>query len=206
MYDAKKEKVYETSLQIPYDPTLFPAEMRNPMIDRTNIWRAVVWDSTDKVAYGVTGGGSILFKFDPHDGPEGKITTLTKMCDSKFLDGDHKDIPYSTLAFAVDNRNRKVYFAPSARNYNTKGYDETFGSGEDHHLIMYDIKTNQRVDLGAMRTADGRKVFGCEAASFAPNGILYICGQVEVKDKKTATGMIGDIPVALQLIIYKPQQ
>ena len=205
-YDTKKEKVYETSLQTPYDPTLFPTELKNPMIDRTNIWRAVQWDSIDKVAYGVTGGGSVLFRFDPHDGPEGKITSLVKMCDSKFLEGDHKDIPYSTLAFAVDSRNKKVYFAPSARNYNTKKYVETFGSEEDQHLIMYDIKTNQRVDLGAMRTADGRKVFGCEAASVSSNGTLYICGQVEVKEKKTANRMIGDNPVALQLIIYKPQQ
>lgn len=205
-YDSKKEKVYETSLQIPYDPTLFPTQMRNPMIDRTSIWRAVQWDSIDKVAYGVTGGGTVLFRFDPHDGPEGKITSLAKMCDSKFIEGARQDIPYSTLAFAVDSRNRKIYFAPSARSYNTKGYDETFGNGEDHHLIMYDIKTSQRVDLGAMRTADGRKVFGCEAASAASDGTLYICGQVEVKDKKVATGMIGNIPVALQLIIYKPQQ
>jgi hypothetical protein len=128
------------------------------------------------------------------------------MCDSRFLEGDHKDIPYSTLAFAVDNRNKKVYFAPSARNYNTKEYAETFGNEEDQHLLMYDIKTNQRVDLGAMRTADGRKVFGCEAASVASNGTLYICGQVEVKEKKTANKMIGDKPVALQLIIYKHQQ
>ena len=205
-YDAQREKVYETSLQVPYDPTLFPTELKNPMIDRTNIWRAVQWDSIDKVAYGVTGGGSVLFRFDPHDGPEGKITSLVKMCDSKFLEGDHKDIPYSTLAFAVDSRNKKVYFTPSARNYNTKKYVETFGSEEDQHLIMYDIKTNQRIDLGAMRTADGRKVFGCEAASVAADGTLYLCGQVEVKDKVKATRMIGDIPVALQLIIYKPQK
>lgn len=205
-YDAKKEKVYQTSLQTPYDPTLFPTQMRNPMIDRTNIWRSVEWDSIDKVAYGVTCGGSILFRLDPHDGSEGKITTLAKICDTKFLEGDPKNIPFSTLAFALDSRNRKVYFAPSARDYDIKRSAETFGSGKDHHLIMYDIKTNQRVDLGAMRTADGRRVFGCEAASVASDGTLYICGQVEVKDKKRATRMIGDIPVALHLIIYKPQQ
>jgi hypothetical protein len=206
IYDSKTEMVNETSLQTPYDPTLFPTEMRNPMIDRTSIWRAVEWDSHEKVAYGITGGGSILFRYDPHDGPEGKIVTLAKMCDSKFLGDDRKDIPYSTLAFALDSRAKIVYFAPSSRNYNTKGYDETFGSGEDHHLIRYDIKTGKRIDLGAMKTRDGRKVFGCEAASVAPDGTLYLCGQVEVRDKNIATGMIGDSPVALQLVIYKPEQ
>jgi hypothetical protein len=177
------------------------------MIDRTNIWRAVEWDPIDKVAYGVTGGsGSILFRFDPHDGTEGKITSLVKMCDSKFLEGDRKDIPYYTLAFAVDSRNKKVYFAPSSRGFNLQKFVETFGSNEEHHLIMYDIKTDKRVDLGVMQTADGRKVFGCEGASVAPDGTVYLCGQAEVKDKKTATRMIGDIATALQLIIFKPQQ
>ncbi len=97
---------------------------------------------------------------------------------------DRKDIPYSTLAFALDTVNRRVYFAPSARSFTTQKYAETFGSEERHHLIMYDLKTNQRVDLGAMQTTDGRKVFGCEAASVGPDGTLYLCGQAEVKDKK----------------------
>ena len=116
-YDAQKEKEYETSLRTPYDPSLFPMEMMNPMIDRTTMRRAVEWDQAGKVAYGVSGGGSILFKYDPKNGTEGKITTLAKMCDGKFLGSKRQDLPYSTLAFAVDSRNQKIYFAPSSRNY-----------------------------------------------------------------------------------------
>lgn len=206
-YDVKKERVYETSLRTPHDPSVFPAQMRNPMIDRTYIWRAVEWDPVDKVAYGVScGSGSILFRIDPHDGAEGKVTTLVKMCDSRFLEGDPKNIPYSTLAFAVDSRNKKIYFAPSARDYSVQRMVETYGSEEPHHLIMYDIKTDKRVDLGAMQTADGRKIFGCEAASVAPDGTVYLCGQVEVKDKRNATRMIGNTPASLHLIIYRHQQ
>lgn len=205
-YDAKKEKVYETPLRTPYDPSIFPTQLKNPMIDRTNIWRAVEWDPVDKVAYGVTcGSGSILFRFDPQSGSEGKITSLVRMCDSRFLEGDQKDIPYSTLAFTVDSRNRKVYFAPSARGYTIQRMVETYGSKESHHLIMYDITADKRVDMGAMQTADGRKIFGCEAASVASDGTVYLCGQAEVKDKKNATGMVSGIPVALHLIIYKPR-
>jgi hypothetical protein len=128
------------------------------------------------------------------------------MCDSKFLDGERKDIPYSTLAFALDSKNRKIYFVPSARDYSTNEYVETFGSDESHHLILYELKTNTRTDLGSMQTVDGRRVFGCEAASVGPDGTLYICGQVEVKDDHQATGHIGNIPVSLQLIIFKPKQ
>ena len=205
-YDAKEERIYETSLRTPYDPTIFPTQLRNPMVDRTNDWRAVEWNTVEKVAYGVTcGSASMLFRFDPKDGKEGKITPLVRMCDSRFLEGDQKDIPYSTLAFAVDSKNGKVYFAPSSRGFSVQKYVETYGIEADHHLIMYDISTGTRHDLGTMKTADGRRVFGCEGASVASDGTVYLCGQAEVKDPKLSSMMIGNIPCALQLIIYKPK-
>jgi hypothetical protein len=203
-HSPETEITKNLSVRVPYDPTIFPTQLRNPMIDRSMDWRAVEWDPAQKVAYGVTcGSGSILFRFDPDDGPEGKVTNLTKLCDSKFLRSDRKDIPYSTLAFAVDSKNQRVYFAPSARPYSVSRYVETFGSAEPHHLILYEIDKNLRVDLGAMQTRDGRRVFGCEGASVAPDGTVYIVGQAEIRDGQ-ATGKIGDLPVALQLVIYKP--
>jgi len=205
-YDAKKEKLYDLSIPIPYDPTYYPGRLNDPVIDRTHGWRKIRWDQVEKVAYGVSGGsGSILFKYDPHDGPEGKITELTKLCDSRFF--GRKDVPYSTLAFALDSKNRKIYFAPSARKYGIERYIETFGSDAPHHLIVYDLKTQKRTDLGVMRTTDGRRVFGCEGASVGPDGTLYLCGQVEMKDPKNATRhtRTENTPIALRLIIYKPR-
>jgi hypothetical protein len=204
-YDAAKEEVVDLTITLPYDPTIYPVELINPMIDRTNDWRAIEWDPVEKVAYGITcGSGAILFRFDPHDGPEGKITSLVRMCDSKFLKSDRKDIPFSTLAFALDNKNKKVYFVPSAREYNINKSAETFGTGQASHLIMYDIVAGKRIDLGALQTPDGRKVLGCEAASIAPDGTIYICGQVEVKDPEKATRKSSELSAAMQLLIYKP--
>jgi len=206
-YDAKKEKVYDlSSIRMPYDPTYYPAQLNNPRIDRTHEWRKIVWDPVEKVAYGVTcGSGSILFKYDPHDGPEGKMTELTKLCDPKFL--GRKDVPYSTLALALDSKRRKIYFAPSPRKYAIERYIETFGSDASHHLMMYDLKTQKRIDLGVMRTTDGRRVFGSEGASVGPDGTVYLCGQVEMKDPKNATRhtRTENTPIALRLIIYKPK-
>ncbi len=204
-YNAEHEKVVDLSISIPYDPTIYPSQLMNPMIDRTCDWRSIEWDPLDKVAYGVTcGSGSLLFRYDPHNGKEGKITPLVRMCDNKFLESGRKDIPYSTLAFALDSKNKKVYFVPSAREYTTDQYAETFGNKQPHHLIMYNINTEKRVDLGILQTRDGRNVFGCEAASVGPDGTLYICGQVEVSNPELATDYIADTPVALELIIYKP--
>jgi hypothetical protein len=204
-YDAEKEKVIDLSIQMPFDPTIFPSRLNNPIIDRTQEWRAIEWDEVEKVAYGITcGSGSILFKYDPDDGPEGKFTELTKLCDRKYL--GRKDVPYSTLSLGLDTKNRKVYYAPSARPYTLDEYIETFGSDQPHHLLIYDMKTGEVTDLGAMRTTKGERVFGCEGASVGPDGTLYLCGQVECLNVKDATRhtRITDVPISLRLIIYRP--
>ena len=202
-YDVRDENVYDLPVKIPFEPTVYPTQLSNPQIDRSTIWRAVTFDPVDNALYAVTcGSGSILFKYDLNDG---KITRLAKICDPKFLDTPNRqDIPYSPMSFCLDSNNRKIYFVPSARDYTIDRYVETFGNLENHHLIMYDIKKNKRIDLGALRTVDGRKVYGCEAASVDENGTVYICGQVEVLDKEKATRHIKGIPVALHLLIYKP--
>lgn len=204
-YDAETERISDLNIRQPYDPTFYPTQLINPMIDRTMDWRSVEWDPAGKVAYGITcGSGNILFRFDPYQEPEGKIISLATMCDPKYWGTNEKNIPYAPLAFAVDSENQKIYFIPSARNYSISEYEETFGSEETHHLIMYDISTDKRIDLGEMVTEDGRRVFGCEGASVAKDGTLYIVGQVEVKNKQEATRYNGDILSALHLIIYKP--
>lgn len=204
-YDLKADRILNLAARVPYDPTIYPTQLVNPMIDRSMDWRAVMWDPVEKVAYGVTcGSGSLLFRFDPHQGKDGEVTALEPMSDPRFWKGDRKDIPYSTLAFALDSRNRKVYFAPSAREYAIDAYEETFGSSSGHHLILYDIGFTKRVDLGMMQTADGRRVFGSEGATVGPDGTVYLVAQVEVADSKDATRTIGKIPVALHLVVYRP--
>ena len=183
-YDVENEQVVDLNILQPYDPSYWPIQMNNPMVDRTNDWRAVEWDPIGEVAYGITcGSGNILFRFDTKQKPQGKITPLAMMCDPKYWGTNKKNIPYSPLAFAVDSKCQKVYFVPSARNYTIKKYEETFGSEEIHHLIMYDIASNQRVDLGKMVTQDGLGVFGCEGATVAEDGTVYLVGQVEVEKK-----------------------
>jgi hypothetical protein len=210
-YDAQKERVMDLDIKQPYDPTIYPLQLINPMIDLSMDWRRVEWDPYNNVAYGITcGSGNILFRFDPHQGMQGKITALTRMCDPKYWGTDRKDIPYAPLAFAVDSKNQKVYFVPSARQYSVQTYEESLystteeGKEEFHHLIMYDIASDQRIDLGRMITKDGRRVFACEGATVAADGTVYIVGQVEVNDKKDATLYAGKVPLALHLIIYKP--
>jgi hypothetical protein len=204
-YDAQTEKIIDLPIHIPYDPTVYPTQLMNPMIDRSTIWRSIRWDPEDKIAYGVTcGSGSILFKFDPHAEEGGQFVELGKMCDSKFFNSGRKDMPFSTLAFDIDSKNKRIYHVPSPRDYVLDGYVETLEGEEPNHLLMYDIKTDKRIDLGVLQTKDRRFVLGCEGLTVAVDGTVYICGVVEVKNEKSASRRIGDKLLALQLIIYKP--
>jgi hypothetical protein len=205
-YEAEHERVVDLNIRQPHDPTFWPQQMRNPMLDRTDDWRAVDWDPINNVAYGITcGSGNILFRFDPHRGPHGEFTALTRLCDPKYWGTNQKNIPFAPLAFTLDSQNQKIYFVPSARSYQVGEWAETFGTDQVHHLIMYDIASGKRVDLGKMVTEDGRRVFGCEGATTGPDGTVYIVGQVEVENEENATRFVGGIPAALHLVIYKPE-
>ena len=193
-YESASEKLSDLKLRMPYDPTIFPAQLKNPMIDRTTEWRCVLWDPVDKVIYGITcGSGSILFRFNPHVGEEGEMTALGKMCPSQFLNSGQKDVPYSTLALAI-GKDRKVYFIPSNRHFDYGAAFETYGEEAEKptaSLIAFNLKTNLREDPGILQTIDGRHVFGCEAASCGPDGTIYFCGAVEENDPQKATGRIA---------------
>lgn len=205
-YDAKTGKINDLSVRIPYDPTIYPVQVERPMIDRTGDWRTVVWDSAERVIYGVTtGSGSILFRYDPFDGPEGKVTELGKLCAPRYMETNQKGIPFSTLALTLDSKGQKIYFVASARTFNSGRYFETLNAPGNFHLIRFDLKTNEREDLGILQSVDGRRVFGCEAATISRDGTLYFAGLAEVNDVNKATKTLDGIPSAMHLIKYRPR-
>ena len=204
-YDAQSKRVIDLSVRIPNDPTIYPVQVERPMIDRTGDWRAVQWDPAQRVIYGVTtGSGSILFKYDPFDGPEGRVTQLGRLCAPRYLNSDQRAIPFSTLALVLDSKNRKIYFVASARTFSRGRYYETLNAAGNFHLIRYDLRTDTREDLGILKSADGRRVFGCEAGTIGLDGTVYFTGLAEVRDPDKATKYLADIPAAIHLIQYRP--
>ena len=211
-YDAATELVYDLGVQIPYDPLVYPRRLSNPMLDRKAIWRVVEWDPIDRVIYGIDGGSSILFKYDPKEGPEGKVTTLARLCAERFYNSNRKDIPYSTLAFTI-SRDRKIYYAPAGLDFDYEARLEAARLAQARgvrlppysELIVYDLKSGRRENLGVLETADGRHVYGCGGAAAGPNGAVYLGAAVEENDPQKAAGRVaGTYPFAMRLLVYKP--
>jgi hypothetical protein len=213
-YDAATERVYNLSVRTPYDPLVYPISLSDPMLDRKDMWRVAEWDPVDHVIYGVENGGSILFRYDPYDGAEGKVTVLEKLCAQRYYASHRKDIPSSTLAFTI-GKDRKIYYAPSGIDFDyearlegarliqkSDGLEITPYS----ELIVYDLKSGKRTNLGTLKTRDGRRVFGCEGAAAGPDGTIYLCCAAEVRDPQQAAGKVAGIyPFVMQLLIYRPQ-
>lgn len=212
-YDPRTELVYDLGAQLPYDPRVFPRRLSNPMLDRKAIWRVVEWDLADRAIYGVDGGSSILFRYDPKDGPEGKVTELGRLCAERFYNSDRKDIPYSTLAFTI-GKDRKVYYAPAGLDFDYEARleaarlaQERGGQKASPHseLITYDLKAGRRENLGMLRTADGRHVYGCGGAAAGQDGTIYLGAAVEVKDPRREAGKVAGVyPFAMELLLYRP--
>jgi len=213
-YDPKTERIYDLNVSMPFDATIFPRTMTNPMLERKVIWRVVEWDPVEKVIYGVNGGDSILFRYDPKDGHEGKMTRLDKLCSESFYKSDRRDVPYSTLAFTI-GKNRKIYYAPAGLAFDFVHDVEAADLAQNiggiktsphSELITYDLKTAKREFHGILRTKDDRRIFGCGAAACGPDGTIYLCGAVETSKEKAAGVFMNEYPFNMALMIYKPEK
>jgi len=221
-YDPKKDRVFDLrDTRVPLDPRASPRTMSNPMIDRKVYWRVIEWDPVERAAYGIVVGDSLLFKFDPYDGPEGKIMPLVRMCAERYLAADPNLIPVSTLALTL-TPDRKIYYAPVvsvAFDYAGVSWDvadeRTFTAhltGKDvppeSVLIVYDRNTRQRRELGLMRTPDGRRVFGLGGACTGKkDGKLYFVGALEESDPRRAANKIDNKwPYSMGLVCYTPEK
>jgi hypothetical protein len=221
-YDPLQDRVFDlTTVRLPLDDRFLPRTMSNPMIDRKLYWRVIEWDPVDRAAYGIMVGDSMLFRFDPHDGPEGRVTPLVRMCADRYLNSDPRMVPLATLALTVSGDHR-IYYAPVlsvAFDYSGVSADvadeRAFTAkltGENvpprSVLVVYDPAAKQRRELGIMRTKDGRTVFGLGGACTGrKDGKIYFVGAVEERDPaKIANKIENRWPYSMALLSYTPDK
>lgn len=190
--------------------------MANPMLDRRAQWRIVEWDPVDKAAYGIVGGTNRLFRFDVHDGPEGSIRMLADMCAPPFRGGDPFAVPPATLAMALSQKERKLYYLPVIEgdfDYGAVKLDLTTPEGGKKPgklpplscLVTYDLRTGTRADLGLLRTADGRYAYGQGGAKVDAAGRLWFVGAFSESDpRREARPGAGGSPYSMGLGCYVP--
>jgi hypothetical protein len=221
-YDPKRDRIFDLrGARVPLDPRATPRTMSNPMLDRKVYWRVIEWEPKERAAYGVAVGDSMLFRFDPHAGPEGTVTPVVRLCADRYLDADPSLIPVATLALTITPQ-RKLYYAPVvsvAFDYAGTSWDvaderkfTAHLTGKDvppeSALIVYDLDKKERRELGLLRTQDGRRVFGLGGACTGrKDGNIYFVGAVEERDPKRVANKIDNKwPFSMALLCYAPEE
>jgi hypothetical protein len=197
-YDVATNRVLDLPVTLPHDPLQWPNDPARPRLDRKNIWRVVEWSRRDRLIYGVEGGASYLFSFDPHKGESGEIRYLSQLT-APALVGRH-DLGYAALSMTIGKDN-VIYYAANARAFD---YSSEAGSLRETaaYLVSFDPARGTRQDYGKLVDADGRLVLGTQAAACGPDGTLYFFGAVEEKDQSRAVGKVpGGKAFALRLIV-----
>jgi len=217
-YDPEKDRIFDLQ-HIRLPNTLESRTMANPMLDRRAQWRYIEWDEEDKVAYGITGGSTLLFKYDVAKGSEGEITPLTRICAPMYRDADPYDVPSATLAMTINQRERKIFYIPVISgdfDYGAVDLDvdnKQFSQGNQRNpslsfLLSYDLETEIIEDIGTMITKDdGSFAYGMGAAETDREGKVWFVGAFEEKDPNYVVGkMRGNSPYSLGLGCYDPSE
>ena len=215
-YDPEKERIFDLQhLRVP--ASLDSRTMANPMLDRRAQWRYIEWDSKDKVAYGITGGSNLLFKYDVNKGIEGEISPLTRICAPMYRDANPFDVPSATLAMTINQKERKIYYLPVISgdfdygavelNVNASHLSQTKQRNPPlSFLVSYDIDAGEIEDIGMLVTKDdGSFAYGMGAADTDSEGRIWFVGAFEEKDQKYfVRKMRRNFPYSLGLGCYDP--
>ena len=202
-YDVSSDRLIDLPLQIPHDETILPAfQNGHPALDRRQNWRYVEWDQSARKVYGIECGRSLLFEFDPFDGPCGSTRLVAEMA----LDSHIKEhrFPYATLAMGLSH-DRKVYYGIVNRSFDYGAQDQETEALTKTFLQRCDLDTGEKENLGEMVCQDGRQVLGVGGCEVAGNGKVYFCGAIfETNQDKVAGLAAGQDPYSLQLMVWDP--
>lgn len=221
-YDPKKDEVIDLpNIRLQYDNRVLPRTMSKPMIDRKVIWRVIEWDPHEKVAYGIIGGNSMLFRYDVNKGDEGSIEYLKTLTAPQYWDESNvRQIPFATLTLAIDREN--IWFAPTASgsfDYVGNSWDvkdeEKFTAKlaggyfpPVSYLISYNKKSGERISHGLMVTEKGNLCHGLGGACIGQkDGKIYFVGAIEERNEADVVGKVGRRwPFSMGLVSYDPSK
>jgi len=214
-YDPEKDRIFELeNLRVPV--TLESRTMANPMLDRRAQWRYIEWDPVTKAAYGITGGATMLFKFDVNKGSDGEITPLTRICAPMYRGADSYNVPSATLAMTINQKDHKIYYLPVISGDFDYGAVELNVSGSHQSqakqnmpplsfLVAYDIASGEIKDIGILKTEDGSFAYGMGAAETDSEGKIWFVGAFEEQDESYVVRKLkGKFPYSLGLGCYDP--
>jgi hypothetical protein len=196
-YNPRTDEIEELPVRLPIRAK--GVSLGRDYLKSETAWRTVVWDRQTRQFFGVEESATILFSYNPRTAEVRRLGQLS----IPSLD-DSREIPYATLSLTL-GPDRKLYYGAAGREFD---YGGSAGAATSH-LIVWDLASGRRDDLGEMLLADGRRVLGTNAADTGLDGTIYLIGAIEVRPEAgkpvEAAGKVGDVYYRLALLIYRPR-
>lgn len=144
---------------LPVNPDNADMQKDYRKISTQDMWRWIVWDKQNKMAYGLITYNIHLFSFDP---------AKEKFRDIGYFGAADRSTRETVLGYALIPGETLYYMA----------------SGKDNsHLIAYDIKAGKITDHGPVKTGD-KNIIYCGSLAAGKDGKLYLVARVKGKDPK----------------------
>lgn len=165
-------------------------------------WRTILWNPNTESFWGLHGGSTELFEFQPNTDALRPIRSFRAQGVSQ---SSQRNPLRTQLGFTLGPNNTLLYLG-HAPGIEVEGRSRLKSSV---HLISYQIDDQIFEDHGALMTEDGRRIFFTESLELAPDGHLYTVAWVETVDPyqskqvRQARGQAG--PAETDEIIYEIQ-
>ncbi|MEX0329823.1 MAG: hypothetical protein AB3N64_00235 [Puniceicoccaceae bacterium] len=138
-------------------------------------WRTILWNPNTASFWGLQGGSTQLFEFDPSDQSLQSVHSMRPTT----VTADSRRNPFRTqLGFALCPDNTLAYLA-HAPGIETEGR-ETLATSV--HLLTYAIDSGEFTDHGPLMAANDSRVFFAESLELGLDGHLYTVAWVESTD------------------------
>jgi hypothetical protein len=143
------------------------------------------------------------------------------MCPPQFRNSDPMSIPNATLAMAISQKQRKIYYIPvfsSDFDYGTVALDivdkakfgKLLGTGDLPPLsfmVSYDLASGRLEDIGLLRGEDGRYAYGMQGAKVDADGKVWFVGAFEEPNPDYVARKIRrKFPYSMGLGCYDPHR
>ncbi len=140
-------------------------------------WRTILWNPDTESFWGIQGGSTQLFEFDPSAGTLRSVGSIR----AKNVDRHTRRNPYrSQLGFMLGPKNTLIYLAHGP----PIPLEGRFDVNSSVHLITYKIDKGEYRDHGMLVAKKGRRIFHTESIAIGADDHLYTVAWVESVDPK----------------------
>ena len=182
--------VAEASFEITPEPHFF---WRN--------WRTILWNPNTESFWGLHGGSTQLFEFEPRERTLRSVRNLR----AEGLPNSRRSPLRTQLGFTLGPDNTLFYLAHGPA-IEKPGRTDTKANV---HLITYAIDTDTYTDHGPVVGPDDRRVFFTESVTIGQDGHLYSVAWVETVDPVRIAAIQDsrgdDLPAETRDVIYDIQ-